>query len=226
MENIEITSVSSRGQVVIPQSLRDRMKIHTGEKFVVIGENDTIVLKKLEMPSFNGIDKLLKKTRDFVKKKLHPADLKKAVARELNDFLEPIRKVFEKKNQDMKQLTAIENKIQKGQELNRADLVFLYEIDSAIQGFGYQKDPRIAELRSQRDPKADAPLVFDCEANQIAWGQNEITENTKAYIGPLFPNIFQIFRSADSPNTSSRTKPKFIIKTSPPLSFVSCRLSL
>jgi len=106
----------------------------------------------------------------------------------------PDGKVFEKKNQDMKQLTAIENKIQKGQELNRADLVFLYEIDSAIQGFGYQKDPRIAELRSQRDPKADAPLVFDCEANQIAWGQNEITENTKAYIGPLFPNIFQILK--------------------------------
>ena len=69
MENVEITSVSSRGQVVIPQSLRDRMKIHTGEKFVVIGEDSTIVLKKLEMPSFSGIDKLLKKTRDFAKKK-------------------------------------------------------------------------------------------------------------------------------------------------------------
>ena len=69
MENVEITSISSRGQVVIPQRLRDKMKIHTGEKFVVIGENNTIVLKKLEMPSFNGIDKLLKKTRDFVKEK-------------------------------------------------------------------------------------------------------------------------------------------------------------
>ena len=69
MGNAEITSVSSRGQVVIPQSLRNKMKIHTGEKFVIIGENDTIILKKLEVPSFSGIDKLLKKTRDFVKKK-------------------------------------------------------------------------------------------------------------------------------------------------------------
>ncbi|MBS3066757.1 AbrB/MazE/SpoVT family DNA-binding domain-containing protein [Candidatus Pacearchaeota archaeon] len=69
MEKVEITSVSSRGQVVIPQSLRDKMKIHEGEKFVVIGEDSTIVLKKLEMPSFSGIDKLLKKTRDFAKKK-------------------------------------------------------------------------------------------------------------------------------------------------------------
>ena len=69
MENVEITSVSSRGQIVIPQSLRDKMKIYEGEKFVVIGENNTIILKKLEMPSFRGIDKLLKKTRDFAKKK-------------------------------------------------------------------------------------------------------------------------------------------------------------
>lgn len=80
MENIEITSVSSRGQVVIPQSLRDKLKIHEGEKFVVIGEDDTIVLKKLEMPSFSGIDKLLKRTRDFAKKKgLKEADVEEAI---------------------------------------------------------------------------------------------------------------------------------------------------
>ena len=69
MENIEVTSISSRGQVVIPQNLRERLRINTGEKFVVIGENNTIVLKKLEMPSFSGVDKLLKKTREFTKKK-------------------------------------------------------------------------------------------------------------------------------------------------------------
>lgn len=80
MENIEITSVSSRGQIVIPQSLRDRLKIHEGEKFVVIGEDNTIVLKKLEMPSFRGIDKLLKKTREFAKEKgLKATDAEDAV---------------------------------------------------------------------------------------------------------------------------------------------------
>ena len=113
----------------------------------------------------------------------------KVVQDKLAEF--PDGKLYEKKNVDMKQLTAIENKIQKGQELSRADLVFLYEIDSPIQGFGYQKDPRIAELRSTRDPKADAPLVFDCAPEQIAWGQNELREDTKAYVGPLFPGIFQ-----------------------------------
>ena len=80
MENIEITSVSSRGQVVIPQSLRDKLKIHEGEKFVIVGEDNTIVLKKLEMPSFSGIDKLLKKTREFAKQKgLKETDVKEAI---------------------------------------------------------------------------------------------------------------------------------------------------
>ena len=80
MEKLEITSMSSRGQIVIPQSLRNRMKIHTGEKFVVIGEDNTIVLKKLEMPSFEGIDKLLKKTRDFAKDKgIKESDVEEAI---------------------------------------------------------------------------------------------------------------------------------------------------
>jgi len=80
MENIEITSISSRGQVVIPQNLREKLRIHTGEKFVVIGEDNTIILKKLEMPSFKGIDKLLEKTRDFAKKKgLKESDIEEAV---------------------------------------------------------------------------------------------------------------------------------------------------
>jgi len=36
--------------------------------------------------------------KDFIKKELHPADLKKAVGREINSLLNPIRKTFSKKN--------------------------------------------------------------------------------------------------------------------------------
>ncbi|MBU3934801.1 hypothetical protein KKC00_02470 [Patescibacteria group bacterium] len=103
----------------------------------------------------------------------------------------PDGKLYEKKNADMKHLTVIDDKMKKEQELNRADLVFLYELDSPIQGFGYQKDPRVQELRQQRDPKADAPVCFDCTPSQIAHTQSEVNEDTKVYIGPLFTNIFQ-----------------------------------
>ena len=82
METLEVTSLSSRGQVVIPQRVRDRLDLHEGEKFVVIGEDDTIILKKLAVPSFKGFDKLLKKTRDFAKKKgLKPSDIDESIKR-------------------------------------------------------------------------------------------------------------------------------------------------
>ena len=31
---------------------------------------------------------------------------------------------------------------------------------------------------------------MECSPEEIAWSQNEITETTKAYVGPLFPGIF------------------------------------
>lgn len=67
MEKVEVTSLSSRGQVVIPQDVRDKMHLHVGEKFVVIGKEDTIVLKKLEAPSFKGFDRMLKKAHEHAK---------------------------------------------------------------------------------------------------------------------------------------------------------------
>jgi len=82
MEKLEVTSLSSRGQIVIPLQIRERLHLQSGAKFVVIAEDDTIVLKKLEVPSFKGFDKLLEKTRNLVKSKgLQPGDVDKAVNR-------------------------------------------------------------------------------------------------------------------------------------------------
>lgn len=103
---------------------------------------------------------------------------------------------YEKKSNDMKRLTGIsklydmETRAWK-RLLTKKELTFLYEIDAKIEGFGYDDDPRVTELRSQRDPKADAPIVFECQPNEIAWSQTEITKTTKAYVGPLFPGIFK-----------------------------------
>lgn len=88
-------------------------------------------------------------------------------------------------------LTQIENKTKINKFLAKDELIFLYEINSKIEGFGYQRDPRIDELRKTRNPKEDAPTVIDCKPDQIAWRQGDITNNTKAYIGPLFLNIFE-----------------------------------
>ena len=98
---------------------------------------------------------------------------------------------FKKKSADMKLLTQIEKKIKDNQPLVKDELVFLYEIESKIEGFGYQRDPRIREIIATRNPKEDAPVVLDCQSDQIAWREQEINPDTKAYVGPLFPGVFK-----------------------------------
>jgi AbrB family looped-hinge helix DNA binding protein len=49
-EEPQVTTISEKGQVVIPQSIRKQLKIKPKNKFLVYGKGDTIILKKLELP--------------------------------------------------------------------------------------------------------------------------------------------------------------------------------
>lgn len=99
---------------------------------------------------------------------------------------------YKKRVHDMELLTILDHKAKAGQDLTGQELAFLYEIDSSIEGFGYSKDPRIAELRSQRNPEEDMPIVFGCERRQIARNSRDIRPDTKAYVGSLEPGIFDL----------------------------------
>lgn len=112
------------------------------------------------------------------------------VQKKMSEF--PDGKVYEKKAGDMKQLTTVEKKVKAVKSLDKNELVFLYEIKNKIEGFGYGRDPRVNELRSQRNPEVDMPVVFECEQKQIARSPQEVNELTKAYVGPLFPGIFKM----------------------------------
>ena len=102
---------------------------------------------------------------------------------------------YEKKSADMKFLTQIENKTKLGQELSKPELNFLYEIDKPIEGFGYQTDPRIKEIREKRSSKEDMLIIFDCTQAEVATNKEEVNENTKAYIGEWNMDTFQIVRN-------------------------------
>jgi len=102
----------------------------------------------------------------------------------------PDGKEYEKKSTDMKRLTEIDNNNKLQKSLSKDDLIFLYEINNSIDGFGYQRDPRIKEIIATRNSKEDAPIALDCQPEQIAYNREMIEENTKTYIGSLFPNIF------------------------------------
>ena len=105
---------------------------------------------------------------------------------------------YKKASADMKQLTAIEKKIKKDDNLTQDDLIFLYEIKSPIAYFGYHKDPRIKEVRDRRDPIQDMPIVFGCASEQIAHTVSEIHDDTKAYVGLLEPGIFDRLQNIDN----------------------------
>jgi hypothetical protein len=88
---------------------------------------------------------------------------------------------YKKKSEDMKRLTLLTQKHEKGDPFTKDDLRFLYEIDSLIEGFGYDKDPRIAEVISTRDPKTDLASVFDCTPEEISLTEEEALEGHKVF---------------------------------------------
>ncbi len=111
------------------------------------------------------------------------------VTQKMSEF--PDGESYKKKSSDMKRVTELEQKTKSGQELDKNDLVFLYEIDSSIEGFGYHKDPRIAELLENRDKNADTCIVFECSPEQIAHSITEFKDDTVAYIGEWSPQVLQ-----------------------------------
>ena len=98
---------------------------------------------------------------------------------------------FKKRSEDMRQLTVSMEKTKNKESLTKTELEFLYELSAPIEGFGYQKDPRVAELRAKRNVIEDMPVLFECDKSQIASNLSAINETTKAYVGPLQPGIFK-----------------------------------
>ena len=94
---------------------------------------------------------------------------------------------YQKKSADMKQLTEIDHKTKRGEDLSIGDLRFLYEFGSKIQGFGYQKDPRINEIIQNRNIKADISRITGFSEDEISLTLNEALKGgIKYHYGDLY----------------------------------------
>ena len=112
------------------------------------------------------------------------SEMEKVVEEKIKDF--PDKDKYYKKVNDMKTLTNIYNKHKNHQELTKEELRFLYEVDNKIVGFGYQEDPRIEEIISDRNSKrSDLANIFDCDIDKIACTASDIDKNTIFYYGDL-----------------------------------------
>ena len=63
MSVIETTKMSSKGQIVIPEEIRHKLGLKTGDKFLVMGEKDVVILKTISDISMNDFGDLIKKVR-------------------------------------------------------------------------------------------------------------------------------------------------------------------
>ena len=68
-EKIKLTTSSFKGQVVIPQEVRRELRIEEGTKFAVFGKGDTIILKRISVPTVKDFEKLVSFGAKFAKKK-------------------------------------------------------------------------------------------------------------------------------------------------------------
>lgn len=68
-KTVEITTLSPKGQVVIPQRLRKKLKIAAGTKFAVYGRGETIIFRKIRMPRVEDFEKLVDFGVRFAKRK-------------------------------------------------------------------------------------------------------------------------------------------------------------
>jgi AbrB family looped-hinge helix DNA binding protein len=76
--DVEITKMSSRGQIVVPQDLRKEINAKEGTRFAVFGSKDTIVLKKIEMPSKEKLIRSLHKIAIEGRKKAEKLGIKES----------------------------------------------------------------------------------------------------------------------------------------------------
>jgi len=99
---------------------------------------------------------------------------------------------YKKKSADMKFLTEIDHKTQKGEVLTKEDLQFLYEVNSSIEGFGYEKDPRIEEIRIKRNLQEDLPIIFECKPSQVALKKEDVKLDTLVYVGEWTSKVMNL----------------------------------
>ena len=50
MNDPATTKLSSKGQVVIPEEIRNRLGLKPGAQFVVLGDRDVVILKVIQTP--------------------------------------------------------------------------------------------------------------------------------------------------------------------------------
>lgn len=67
MNDIQVTSMTTKGDVVIPSEIRGKLNITSGSKFVVLTNGKNILLKPIEKPKMEIFKDLINKSKKVAK---------------------------------------------------------------------------------------------------------------------------------------------------------------
>ncbi len=82
MAPVATTKLSSKGQVVIPEEVRNQLGLKAGDQFVVVGEDDAVILKNITPPSIRDFDTIIDKARKQARAaRMKRSDIAKAIAK-------------------------------------------------------------------------------------------------------------------------------------------------
>jgi AbrB family looped-hinge helix DNA binding protein len=74
------TKLSSKGQVVIPEEVRNRLGLKPGAQFVVLGDKDVVILKVIQPPNMSEFGEIVGQARRAAKRAgMKKADVARAV---------------------------------------------------------------------------------------------------------------------------------------------------
>lgn len=77
---LETTSMSSKGQLVIPNNIRSKLHLLTGTKFIILTDGNNILLKPIEIPKNEEFEELIIKSKKYQKyNKIKQKDLNQAI---------------------------------------------------------------------------------------------------------------------------------------------------
>ena len=80
MTAISTTKMSSKGQVVIPEDIRKKLELKSGSRFIVLGDKDVVIFKKITPPSMEEFDDIITKARKQARQAgLTESDIQNAV---------------------------------------------------------------------------------------------------------------------------------------------------
>ncbi len=77
---VNVTRISSKGQIVIPSELREKMNLEEGNLLIISDSDDSICMKKIELPKIKSWRETTKPFREAARKSnFSDGDLKKLI---------------------------------------------------------------------------------------------------------------------------------------------------